>query len=173
MKVTSKSAVFIYIVVLVLVALGFYYVLALRNSDNQPKEAKPNQSIGKTPKVNVPPTADVSKPIEDAYTAYLKAVKNDKQAEALATFKKASTDSLASKLTNDSSEDPVLCSDKVPQKLTFSDPPLMGDITVVSVTAVYENSKEVITVTSDVNTKKIVSIKCPSGKTATKLAPTQ
>lgn len=172
MKVTSKTAVFIFIVVLLLVAGGFYYVVAIRNSDNQPKDAKSNQT-GKTPKVDVSPNADINKPVESAYTAYLKGVKDNKQEEALATFKKASSDELAAKLNNRSGKDPILCSQNVPQKLTFSDPPLMGNITVVSVTAVYENSKEVINVTSDVNTNKIVSISCPSKKSTAKPLPTQ
>jgi len=171
-KATSKTAVVIFVVVLILVAVGFYYVVAIRNSDNQPKDAKSNQT-GNTPTVEVPPSTDVSKPVEEAYTAYLKGVKEDRQEEALAAFKKASSDTLAAKLSESSDKDPILCSNNIPQKLTFSDPPLMGGITVVSVTAVFENSNVVISVTSDVNTKKITSIDCPTGKSAAKLAPTQ
>ena len=173
MKVTSKSAAFIFFVVLVLIALGFYYVLAIRNSDNQPEDAKPNQTVGKTPKVDVSPKADVSQPVEDAYTAYLEGVKDDKQEEALAEFKKVTSDKLAAKLSSSSTKDPVLCSTKVPTKLEFSRPPLMGSTAVVGVTAVFEQGKTNISVTTDVNTKKILSIVCQASKSATKLAPTQ
>ena len=164
MKLKSAAGVVAFIIVLVLIGLGFYYVVSLKTTQTQPKDAKSNQTfVPNKIKVTASPKDDVADPVEAAYNTYLKDMKAGKTDEALATFKKSTTSELAAKLDRNATKDPILCTKDLPAKLDFTHPPLMGLKTVINITAVSAAGKKTyISVTGDVNTKKLEAIKCAS-----------
>jgi hypothetical protein len=161
MKLKGATGVAAFIIVLLLIGLGFYYVVSLKTSHTKPTDAQSNQTTAPNKvKVTVPPTTDVSKPVESVYNAYFDSSKAGKSDEALVAFKKSVSSDLASKLDQKSARKLILCSDNLPVKLAFAHPPLMGPRAVIIITATFAKEKKYINVTSDVNTKKILGIDC-------------
>jgi hypothetical protein len=153
-KINRKTAILAAIIILVVAGLIFYYIVALRTNDKT--GAPKSEAVG----ARVPSKEEIS-PITEAYTEYLKGVKADKQPAALKAFQASTSKALAARLAQEKKgADPILCAQNVPTGLSFSQPLIMGDTTLVTVTAKFADGKQLITVTADTKTKQITDIVC-------------
>lgn len=160
MKVTSKTALLIFVATLLIVGLVIYYFFTLLQSGNEADNAANDEP--KTNTTTQETSIEATEPIEKAYKAYLAGLKADKKEQALDDFKRASEDGLASTLDKTANSDPILCTQNIPNSLKFTQPVVMGNSAIVTVTAVFEGGSSKIVVNSDTKTDKITSITCQS-----------